>query len=74
MDAKVAVIGEDGWQSISESPDTDRKIQFAWRDMNYGDNSYAFYNTESDIWELRLNDPMYMISPMYLGAWRDIPK
>jgi hypothetical protein len=79
MNAKFAAIGEDGWKSISEPPDTDRKIQFAWSDMSYGDNSYGFYNVEAvkqgknDIWwGLRLNNLMYMITPEYIGAWREI--
>lgn len=81
MDTKFAVIGEDGWQSISEPPDSDRKIQVAWEDMSYDDNSYGFYNVEAvkqgknDIWwELRPNSHMQMLPAWCLGAWRDIPK
>ena len=81
-DGLLAVIGEDGWRSPSNPPDTDRTVQLAWEDMSYGSNSLGFYDGLAEIpdsgrrfwWECPKGRGFHQIKDVSLvGAWREIP-
>lgn len=77
----LAVIGEDGWMSPSEPPDTDRTVQLAWDDMSYGSNSTGFFAGVAEIpdsgrrfwWELPPGRGFRQIKDASMvGAWREL--
>ena len=76
----LAVIGEDGWMSHTEPPDTDRLVQLAWDDMSYGENSRGFYDSLAEIpasgkmfwWSWPVGGGMHRLPSDHIGAWREM--
>ena len=77
----LAVLGEDGWMSPANPPDTDRTVQLAWEDMSYGPNSLGFYDGIAEIpdsgrrfwWESPPGRGFRQIKDASLvGAWREL--
>lgn len=83
MDVKYAVIGEDGWISPQDPPDTDRAVQLAWDDMSYSKDSLGFRDMKSEKpqsgryywWSLREGySYLSLIPDESIGAWREVRK
>lgn len=78
-DDLFAVIGENGWMSPAEPPDTDRTVQIAWEDMSYGPNSLGFYDGIAEIpdsgrrfwWSNPPGRGFHQLSAGSVGAWRE---
>ena len=78
--ALLAVIGEDGWMSPTEPPDTDRMVQLAWDDMSYGVNSRGFYDSVAEMpasgkmfwWSWPVGGGMHRLPSDHIGAWREM--
>jgi len=76
----LAVIGEDGWMSPAEPPDTDRLVQLAWDDMSYGENSRGFYDSVAEMpasgkmfwWSWPVGGGMHRLPSDHIGAWREM--
>ncbi len=76
----LAVIGEDGWMSPTEPPDTDRLVKLAWDDMSYSDNSRGFYDSLAEIpasgkmfwWSWPVGGGMHRLPSDHIGAWREM--
>lgn len=76
----LAVIGEDGWVSPTEPPDTDRLVQLAWDDMSYGENSRGFYDSVAEMpasgkmfwWSWPIGGGMHRLPSDHIGAWREM--
>lgn len=45
----VAVVGEDGWRSAGEPPNTDRLVEIAWEDGSHGNPTLGFYDGIAEI-------------------------
>lgn len=45
----VAVVGEDGWRSAGEPPNTDRFVEIAWEDGSHGSPTLGFYDGIAEI-------------------------
>lgn len=77
----LAVLGEDGWMSPAEPPNTDRTVQIAWDDMSYGPNSLGFYDGIAEIpdsgrrfwWSSPAGRGFHQLSAGSVGAWRERP-
>ena len=79
-DGLLAVIGEDGWMSPANPPDTDRTVQIAWEDMSYGPNSLGFYDGIAETpdsgrrfwWSSPAGRGFHQLGTGSVGAWREL--
>ncbi len=75
---QLAVVGEDGWRSPADPPDSDRTIQLAWDDGSYGKSSLGFYDGIAEIpdsgkrWFWVLTPMRRIMDIECIGAWRDV--
>ena len=77
VDGLFAVIGEDGWETPDNPPNTDRVVQIAWEDMSTSENLLGFYDGIAEIpdsgrrywWT---HPRMTQHDKGAIGAWRDI--
>jgi hypothetical protein len=76
---QFATLGEDGWMSPTEPPNTDRTVQIAWDDMSYGPNSLGFYDGIAETpdsgrrfwWSSPAGRGFRQLSAGSIGAWRE---
>lgn len=73
-----AVIGEDGWRSASDPPDTDATVQIAWDDLSTSDEALGFYDSPSGEsnrvwWFHSAGHGIHISPPGHIVAWRQKP-
>lgn len=75
----VAVVGEDGWRSAGEPPDTDRLVEIAWEDGSHGNPTLGFYDGIAETpdsnrrwwWQYHFMHGMDRVPAGGVLAWRE---
>lgn len=76
MSEELAVIGENGWRSADDPPDTDRAVQIAWDDMSTSPKCIGCFDSKSMLpdpgprmwWAMW---PSVHVATGQIGAWRE---